>query len=485
MSNELNNKIKHAAKWSVITEVIAKFITPITSMMLARLLTPEAFGVVATLTMIISFAEIFTDAGFQKFLIQQEFRDEKEREQSTTVAFWSNLSMSLLIWAVIAVFSEPLAVMVGNPGLGHVLVIACISIPLSAFSSIQIALYKRDLDFKTLFKVRIIGICIPLFVTIPLALWLRNYWALVCGTIASNIVNAVLLTYYSTWKPRIYYSFNKFKEMFSFTIWSVVEAVTIWMTGYIDIFFIGIYLNEYYLGLYKMSIATVGSLTSIIISATTPILFSGLSRLQNDNEAFKQMFFKFQKLVGMLIIPLGVGIFCYSDLITAILLGGQWGEASDFIGLWGLSSAFTIVFAHYSSEVYRSKGRPKLSVLAQVLHLVVLLPVVYWSVQYGYGTLIWSRSLVRFELIIVNMIIIYYTVKMSPWRMLINVAPSIIAAIVMGCFAWGISGLMNGIFGQFIGIILSSILFFITVSLFPIERAILIGFVKRLKNNKF
>lgn len=485
MSNELNNKIKHAAKWSVITEVIAKFITPITSMMLARLLTPEAFGVVATLTMIISFAEIFTDAGFQKFLIQQEFRDEKEREQSTTVAFWSNLSMSLLIWAVIAVFSEPLAVMVGNPGLGHVLVIACISIPLSAFSSIQIALYKRDLDFKTLFKVRIIGICIPLFVTIPLALWLRNYWALVCGTIASNIVNAVLLTYYSTWKPRIYYSFNKFKEMFSFTIWSVVEAVTIWMTGYIDIFFIGIYLNEYYLGLYKMSIATVGSLTSIIISATTPILFSGLSRLQNDNEAFKQMFFKFQKLVGMLIIPLGVGIFCYSDLITAILLGGQWGEASDFIGLWGLSSAFTIVFAHYSSEVYRSKGRPKLSVLAQVLHLVVLLPVVYWSVQYGYGTLIWSRSLVRFESIIVNMIIIYYTVKMSPWRMLINVAPSIIAAIVMGCFAWGISGLMNGIFGQFIGIILSSILFFITVSLFPIERAILIGFVKRLKNNKF
>ena len=485
MSNELNNKIKHAAKWSVITEVIAKFITPITSMMLARLLTPEAFGVVATLTMIISFAEIFTDAGFQKFLIQQEFRDEKEREQSTTVAFWSNLSMSLLIWAVIAVFSEPLAVMVGNPGLGHVLVIACISIPLSAFSSIQIALYKRDLDFKTLFKVRIIGICIPLFVTIPLALWLRNYWALVCGTIASNIVNAVLLTYYSTWKPRIYYSFNKFKEMFSFTIWSVVEAVTIWMTGYIDIFFIGIYLNEYYLGLYKMSIATVGSLTSIIISATTPILFSGLSRLQNDNEAFKQMFFKFQKLVGMLIIPLGVGIFCYSDLITAILLGGQWGEASDFIGLWGLSSAFTIIFAHYSSEVYRSKGRPKLSVLAQVLHLVVLLPVVYWSVQYGYGTLIWSRSLVRFELIIVNMIIIYYTVKMSPWRMLINVAPSIIAAIVMGCFAWGISGLMNGIFGQFIGIILSSILFFITVSLFPIERAILIGFVKRLKNNKF
>ncbi|MBO5919693.1 MAG: oligosaccharide flippase family protein [Bacteroidales bacterium] len=67
--SELNNKIVKATKWSSITEVVAKLITPITSIVLARLLTPEAFGVVATLTMVITFAEIFTDAGFQKYLI--------------------------------------------------------------------------------------------------------------------------------------------------------------------------------------------------------------------------------------------------------------------------------------------------------------------------------------------------------------------------------------------------------------------------------
>ena len=119
----LNNKIVKATKWSSITEIVAKLITPITSIVLARLLTPEAFGVVTTLTMVITFAEIFTDAGFQKYLIQHEFIDEVDRDQSTNVAFWSNLIMSLLIWMIIGIFADPLVTVVGNPGLGHVLII--------------------------------------------------------------------------------------------------------------------------------------------------------------------------------------------------------------------------------------------------------------------------------------------------------------------------------------------------------------------------
>ena len=87
MPENLNSKVKTATKWSTVGEVAAKLVTPISSMVLARLLTPEAFGVVTTLTMIITFAEIFTDAGFQKYLIQHEFRDARDRDESTNVAF--------------------------------------------------------------------------------------------------------------------------------------------------------------------------------------------------------------------------------------------------------------------------------------------------------------------------------------------------------------------------------------------------------------
>ena len=164
---ELNqHTVVNATKWSAISELVAKLVLPITNMVLARLLVPEAFGVVTTITMIVSFAEIFTDAGFQKYLVQHEFVDDADREQSTTVAFWSNFVLSLILWGAIAIFCKPLACLVGNPGLGNVISIACVSIPIAAFSSIQMALYKRDFDFKTLFKVRIAGILMPIVITI-------------------------------------------------------------------------------------------------------------------------------------------------------------------------------------------------------------------------------------------------------------------------------------------------------------------------------
>lgn len=480
--SELNSKIVKATKWSTITEIVAKLITPITSMVLARLLTPEAFGVVATLTMVITFAEIFTDAGFQKYLIQHEFKDEKDYEQSTDVAFWSNLVMSLFIWLIIGVFCENLATLVGNPGLGHVLSIACVSIPLAAFSSIQMALYKRNLDFKTLFKIRIVGICIPLFVTIPLAFVFKNYWALVVGTIAGNLVNAVLLTIYSKWKPSFYYSFVKLREMLTFTVWSMIEAVSIWLTSYVDVFIIGLYLNEYYLGLYKTSITVVGQVMGLVTAATTSILFSSLSRLQTDENAFQILFFKFQKLVGVLVIPLGVGVYCYSDLITEILLGPQWLEASGFVGLWGLTSAITIVLSHYSSEVYRAKGRPKLSVLVQWLHIIILWPAIVIAVKYGFEVLYTVRSLVRFELILANLIVMYVVVRMSPWKMMKNIFASCFAAMLMAIIAFGLSHLGESLLWKFVSILICIIVYFMALFCFPKEREQLVPFLIKLKS---
>lgn len=477
--SELSNKIIKATKWSSATEIIAKLITPITSIVLARLLTPDAFGVVTTLTMIISFAEIFTDAGFQKYLIQHQFVDDVDKDQSTNVAFWSNLIMSLAIWLAIGIFADPLAVMVGNPGLGHVLIIACISIPLLALSSIQMALYKRELDFKTLFKVRIIGIAIPLLVTVPLAFYLRSYWALVIGTIVTNCANAVLLTVYSKWKPSFFYSFNKLKEMFSFSTWSVIEAISIWMTGYVDVFIIGVYLNEHYLGLYKTSMTVVGQIMGLITAATTPILFSSLSRLQDDENEFQTLFFKFQKLVGLLVIPIGVGIYCYSDFVTEILLGSQWLDASSFIGLWGLTSSVTIVLSHYSSEVYRAKGWPKLSVLAQVLHLIVLWPAVLIAVKHGFDALTVTRALVRLELILVNLIIMYVVVKISPWMMFKNISFSVIASLFMAIIAMLIQRVSDSILWQIVSILICVFFYFGIILVIPSNREILYSMKKK------
>ena len=167
----LKKKITNATKWSTISQIAARLIAPITNMVLARIISPEAFGVVATVTMIMSFTDMFTDAGFQKYLVQHEFRDEDEKFKNANVAFWTNFGISIFLWFTIIVFREQIAILVGNPGLGNVIAIACVQLLLTSFSSIQMALFRREFDFRTLFVVRIVAVCIPFVVTIPLAFW--------------------------------------------------------------------------------------------------------------------------------------------------------------------------------------------------------------------------------------------------------------------------------------------------------------------------
>lgn len=480
MSNKsLDTKVATATKWSGITEIAAKLVAPITTMVLARLLTPDAFGVMVTAQMVISFAEIFTDAGFQKYIVQHEFKDDNDKYKSTAVAFWANLIMSLVLWAGICIFANPIARLVGCDGNGIVIAVSCICIPLEAFSSIQMALFKRDLDFRTLFWVRIIGILIPLLVTVPLAFATKSYWSLILGMIALNFTNALILTIKSKWKPRWFFRIQLFKEMFSFTMWSMLEAISIWLTSYVDIFIVGTMLSQHYLGLYRTSMSTVGQITSIITAATTPVLFSSLSRLQNNRDDFNAMFFKFQKLVGILILPIGMGIFLFSNLITKILLGYQWMEASSFIGLWGLTSAITIVLAHYSSEVYRSIGKPKLSVLAQWLHIIVLWPVLLFYVNKGFEALYISRSLVRLELVLVQLLIMAVIVKMNVAKMFTNILPSVIAASSMLLIMLLPSS--ESMLMQLLYILICICIYFAVILLFPEERCICFNLKKMLK----
>ena len=478
MAESLNGKIVNATKWSVLTEVMAKLVAPISSMVLARLLTPEAFGVVATLNMIIAFAEIFTDAGFQRYLIQHEFEDEEDKDKSTNVAFWSNLIMSFLIWGLIAIFCEPLATLVGSPGLGIVLIVACASIPIAAFSSIQMALFKRDLDFKTLFWRRIAIVIVPLFVTIPLAFWLRSYWALVIGTIAQNLVNALLLTIKSNWRPRLYYSFKRLKDMFSFCSWSIFDSVLVWSTSYLDIFFIGRALNEYYLGIYRTSISTVGQFTSLITASILPVVMPAISRLQDDIPEMRRVLLHFQKYTSILLLPLGVGIFVFRDLVTAVMLGNQWTEAAPFIGLWGLMEAVTVIFARFCSSVYPAVGKPRVSAIVQISHLIVLVPAIIISGQYGFRALYVTRSLVRFELVAVNLVAVYLLIKQSPWKMFVNILPETLSCCIMALAGWGLLRINDSLVWSFVWVGVCICVYFATLYLFPADKEL----IKSLEN---
>lgn len=468
MSSSFNIKVFHATKWSSITEIIAKLFSPISTMILARLLTPNMFGTIATITMVIAFAEIFTDAGFQKYLIQHEFKTKKDLFESTNVAFLTNLFLSIILWSIIIVFRDSIAKICGNDKLGTSIAIACVCIPLGAFSSIQMAIYKRDFDFKTLFTIRLVSLIVPLFITIPFAIAFKNYWALIIGTITLKLVNAIYSTIKSKWKPKLQYNIKLLKQMLSFTFWTILESVSIWLSSYIGILIVSLKLNDYYLGLYQTSMTLVVQILSIVTMAVTPVLFSTLSRLQNDNSEFNRMFLLFQSIVALIVLPLGVGLFSYRRFVTSVFLGGQWDEAAGFIGLFGLCIAFTIVYSHLCSEVFRAKGRPKLSLLLQFSFLLFFIPSIAIAVNYGFKALYIIHSISQLVMIIVSSVLISWFFNISLFDMLRGTFVKIIVSGLMFLLSMALSQISSSVVWNILSIGVC-ILFYFGV-LFSIKR---------------
>lgn len=470
MKNNIYAKVGNATKWSAITELLSKVVTPISNMALARILEPEAFGIVSTITMITSFADIFTDAGFQKYIIQHQFKDEKEKNDSINVAFWTNLAISILIWLFIVAFVKPIAYFVGAKGSEQAIAIASTVLVLTAFSSIQIAIYKSVFDFKTLFIVKCVLVGVPFVITIPMALITHSYWSLIIGNLCLNGINAIILTVKSPWKPKISFKLNLFKEMFAFSAWTLTDNILNWFTTWGDTFIVGVTLSAYYVGLYKTSMNTVNSIMNIITGATTSVLLTALSKLQKNKVEFDKMLFTFQHSTAIFLLPMGVGIFMYRDLITNILLGSQWGEVADFIGLWGMMSALAIPFNTYGSCVCIAKGKPKLSAIAQIAQIIVLFPVVYISSKFGFRALYTARTLVRFEGIFVFVCIMKISLNISILDMLKGFAVPALCSSVMAGVALILQTLSDSTLWSFASIIICAFTYFIVMLLFPNER---------------
>jgi PST family polysaccharide transporter len=420
-SHSIGAQAVTAVKWAFVTQVLAKLISPITTLVLAHILSPESFGVVATVTMVVAFATMFSDAGFQKYLIQHEFDSEEELHLSSNVAFWTNFAFACSIWLIVGIFQEELAELVGNPGLGHVLVIACSSLPLVSLSSVQTAIYQRKFDFKTLFPSQIGSAFVVLLVAVPLALLSFGYWSLVISTIMSNLFLALWLTLKSTWKPKPVYSFQMLRQMFSFSAWTLLDAFVIWLTTWAGTFVLGTVMNAYYLGLYKTSEALVAGIISLATASISPILFSSLSRFQSDRKRYDALFYRIQQYLALVVAPLALSLLVFRDFVVGVLLGEQWLETSLFFGLHAAMRAMSIVFAQLASTAYRSLGRPKLALFTQTAYLIILVPTFYLGAIAGYEVFSITVPLVRaVALLSIHFIACKIALRLSPLHMLRN-----------------------------------------------------------------
>jgi len=430
--------------------------------------------------MVISFAEMLADAGFQKFLVQYEFESEEAKQKSVSVAFISNIVLAIVLWIAIIVCRDELASLVGNEGLGIPLAVMGAMLPLSAFSSIQMAMYRRNFNFKFLLSIRMITIITPLFVSIPMALAGFDYWSLIAGLLVAQLFTAIALCVRQEKLISIYFSYPIFRNMFSFSAWSLAEAFSIWLTAWVDTFIISRFLDAYYLGIYKMPMAIVTTVMAMATSSLAPVLFAALSRVQQDEQAFSNTFFTFQRYMALFLVPIGIGLFVFQDFVVDLLLGPQWKLAGIVLGSWALSSAIMTVTANLISEVFRAKGVPNLSFWTQILHLVVLIPVIYICIQYDFSIFVYARSIVRMEMLMVAMIFLALFIHMSALRVITNIGVYLITASIVGALAYSILHLYDAVWWTIACMILCVVLYVVILYLIPSERTIITSGVDKL-----
>lgn len=362
-------------------------------MILARLLTPDAFGIIAVCNMIIYFADILADAGFAKYIIQADFKDENELYKYATVAFWSHLSLSLGIWIVVSFFSPILASFLGIAGHHDVIVISTLQLVLMSMISTQVGIIRRRFEFKKAFIARITTTITIFIITIPLAFCTRSYWSLVIGHLVGYFVNAVILIWLTHWLPSAFYSFALLKKMFSFSFWSMMEGLAHWFIFWFDVFVVSQLFSTYLVGLYKNSTSIILSFITMITASVSPVLLATLSRLKN-NDSYVDIYMNATKLLMYLILPTCTLIFFCRDFVTLILLGPQWSEGAIIIGCWALMLGISVFIYSFPAEIYKSKGIPKYLFYYQLSYIVLMVPLCVYAATFSFWSFVYTRCLV-------------------------------------------------------------------------------------------
>ena len=249
--------------------------------------------------------------------------------------------------------------------------------------------------------------------------------------------------------------------MFSFSMWTLFETLAIWLTVNVDIFILGRILTMHEIGIYKTSLTTINQITNLITTTIIPVLFSALSRNQNNDIEFKNTFYEFFEDTSILLFPLSIGIFVYKDFVTNILLGSKWVEAADFIGLLGLMQAITVVISNFSSEVYRAKGNPKISFLTQILYILVLIPIVYYFGKHNFKYLCIFRSLSLIIFAMIHLINLKFVYKFSILTITSKMKYPLIFSIIMGLFGYIFNLYLKGSLHDILGVAICIAIYFL------------------------
>lgn len=375
---DLKTKSVKAFKWSALGEITSRAIQPLVTTILASILTPADFGMVAVVTIVLSLCQLFQDFGLGKTLVQTE----KNLTEYANNAFWLNLCAATFLYLVILLSAPLIGSVFRNSDSIPVLRMLSLQLILSSLTSVQAALFHRSVRFNLIFAVRLVSGLVPGLVSIPMALSGYGVWALVLGTLAGSAVQVILYWWFSDWKPQFTVHLSLVKRLIGFSKWVATEGLAGWLIAWGDSFLLGMYLGVSELGQYRVGTLFVVLLSNLFFTPFIPIAYSFFSRLQSEREQFKSYFLKLSKLITAIVLPIGLTAAFFAGPIINVVLGAKWQGTEIVLATMSVRWALGCLVG-LNSTAYTSLGRPDVNVKFLGVVVLISLPVYFIAAPYG------------------------------------------------------------------------------------------------------
>lgn len=315
-----NSLIIKGAFWNIFERIGTQTISIIFTIILARLISVEDYGIVAITTVIITVFSVIVDGGFGAAVIQRKDIDDKD----LSTVYYFNIGISMILLVCIVISSKIISEFYGVPILSTIINILAIKLPISAMISLHQAILMRKLQFNKFFYTSITSMLVTGIIGISLAYFGYGIWALVIQDIMNALVTFLILNYFTKWYPKIYFSIERLRSLFGFGSKLLIQSLLNVLFSNIRTLLIGKYYSAQDLALYNKGIQYPNLIVSNIDTAISRALFPIMSKSQNEINKIKEMASKVTRVSSYFLAPLLIGLFIIAEEFTQILLTEKW-----------------------------------------------------------------------------------------------------------------------------------------------------------------
>lgn len=448
--------------WSTIQQFSSQGIGFIVSVILARLLVPAEFGLIAMLGIFIGIGTALINGGLTMSLIRSQDLDD---EDYSTVFFF-NLVGSIIIYSVVFIAAPLISDFYNQDLLTSIIRVYSITFIINAFSAIQTTRLFKKMDFKTQMKVSIPSLIIGSIVGITMAYNGYGVWSLVWSAIIQSFVATIQLWYWSKWMPLWIFNIEKFKYHFHY-------GVKLMSSGILDIIFtnaytiiIGKFFAPAQVGYYNradtLQMLPVGNISSIITKVSFPLF----SSIQEDNIRLKSVYKRIMQMVIFLVAPTLIIMAVLAEPMFRLLFTDKWLPAVPYFQILCFNGILYPIHS-YNLQILNVKGRSDLFLKLEIIKKILVVLVILFSFRFGIYGLLYGGVITSILCFFINT---HYSGKFlnySAWEQTKDLLPIILLSLVIGCIVYFCDQFLLNYFPfdfirLFIGGIIGSSLFIIS-----------------------